>query len=94
MGRGGASEVLPLQKKRGGDKVLASLKGGTKGFGEVLIRVLEVLTILEGGHKRFPPCKKKGGGGGHNKFDPVLRGSQKVLDPRFSHFVAPPPPRN
>ena len=38
----------------------------------------------------FPPPKRVGGGG-HEKFYPVLRGSQKVLDPRFSHFVAPTP---
>ena len=27
-------------------------------------------------------------------FDPVLRWAQKVLDPRFSHFVAPLPKLN
>ena len=35
------------------------------------------------------------GGGGREKFYPVLRGwgvgVQKVSDLRFSHFVAPPP---
>ena len=35
---------------------------------------------------------KGGGGGGLEKFYPVLRwgGAQNVLDPRFPHFVAPP----
>ena len=49
-GGGGASDVLPLQKG-GMRKVLAILKwgGGTKRFVVVLTRVLEVLTILEGG---------------------------------------------
>ena len=28
-------------------------------------------------------------GGGHKKLTPVLRGVQKVLELRFSHFVAP-----
>ena len=48
--------------------------------------MLEVLTIMEGGHKRFPTFKK----GERKKFYTVLRG-QKVSDPRFSHFVAPLP---
>ena len=30
--------------------------------------------------------------GGREKVYPVLRGARKVSDPRFSHFVAPPPP--
>ena len=44
-----------------------------------------------GGHKKFPLFK---GGGGREKFYPVLRGggAQTVLDPQFSHFVAPPLP--
>ena len=38
------------------------------------------------------PLFKRGGGDGREKFYPVLRGgAQKVLDPRFSHFVAPLP---
>ena len=38
----------------------------------------------EGG---FPLCNM----GGREKFYPVLKGAQKVLNPRFSHFVAPLP---
>ena len=34
--------------------------GGTKRFGVVLKWVLEVITILEGVHKRFPPSKSGG----------------------------------
>ena len=74
-----------LQNGRGGGGVLAILKGGGHNFGVVLTRVLKVLTILEERHKR----------GGRKKFYPVLRleggGGKKVSDPRFSHFVAPPP---
>ena len=52
--------------KRGGtDKVLAMLKGGTKGFEVVLARELEVLAIVIGGAKGFHPLK---GGGGTTKF--------------------------
>ena len=59
MGRGSASEVLPLQKKgRGAGKVFAILNWGHNKFGVVLTQVLEVLTILEGDHKRFPPFKR------------------------------------
>ena len=50
---------------------------------------LEVLAIMKGGRKKFPPFKR---GGGREKFYPVLRGGeQNVSDPRFSHFVAPRP---
>ena len=41
------------------------------------------------GHNKFPHFIKKGL---RKKFYPVLRGAQKVLDLRFSYFVAPPPP--
>ena len=63
---GGSSEVLPLQKG-GTEKVLAILKvvggggGCTKSFRVVLTRVLEVLTILEGGTTAFHPLKRGGG---------------------------------
>ena len=47
------------KKKRGGGGVLAILKGGgTTSFGVVLTRVLEVLTIAERDHKRFPPFQR------------------------------------
>ena len=51
-GGGGASEVLPPRKRR-----RAILKGATTSFGLVSTWVLNVLTILEGKHKRFPPFK-------------------------------------
>ena len=61
--------------------------GCTKSFGVVLTRVLEVLTILEGGgHKRFPPFKKEGG------WVDVKSLILSVSDLQFSHFVAPPSP--
>ena len=59
-GRGGASEVLPLQKGGGGaEKVLAMLKGGggTKSFEVVLARESEVLAILKGGAKSLYPLQ-------------------------------------
>ena len=76
------------QRKGGGgaEKVLAMLKGGTTSFGVWL----EELTILKGGGRKTLPLFKRevksftlawGGGGG----------GQKVLNLRFSHFVAPPP---
>ena len=57
MGGVGASEVLPLQKVGAEKRGKKREGGGTKCFVVVLTRVLEVLTILEGGHKRFPPLK-------------------------------------
>ena len=46
---------------------------------------------IEGGPENFPLFKR----GGARKVLPCLEGggggAQKVLDPRFSHFVAPPP---
>ena len=63
--------------------------GDTKRFEVVLTQELEVLAILMGGGtKSFHPLKV-----GAQKFLPCLeggRGVQKNLDPRFSHFVAPP----
>ena len=58
--RGGGSDVLPLQKKKGGGagKVLAIQKGGITCFGVVLRWVLEVSIILEGGTKGFHPLKR------------------------------------
>ena len=58
---GGASKVLLLQKERGAEYVLAKLKRG--GPQQVLTPEHEVLAILKGEHKMFPPIKKKGGGG-------------------------------
>ena len=50
------------------------------------------LAMLKGGTNIFHFLK-----GGHEKFYPVLTGgggAQKVWDPQFSHFVAPPTTRN
>ena len=63
------------------------LKGGTKSFEVVLTRELEVLAIVMGGRKKFPPFKRHG----TRSFTLSGGGAQKVYDPRFSHFVAPPP---
>ena len=41
-----------------------------------------------GGANSFYPLK---GGRGRKTFYPILRGAQKVSDPRFSHVVAPLP---
>ena len=83
----GQVKFYPYRKEGGGGEML---KGwGTKSFEVVLTQELEVLAIvMGGGRKKFPPSK----GGGRKKFYPVLRGVQKVSDPRFSHFVAPPLP--
>ena len=52
---------------------------------------LEVLAIVMGGGggcKEFLSLKR----GGHKKLYLILKvGEQKVSDPQFSHFVAPPP---
>ena len=45
----------------GTQNVLTMLKGGTTSFEVVLTQVFEVLVILMGGHKKFPPFKKEGG---------------------------------
>ena len=42
--------------------------GDATSFGEVLTRVLEVLTRGGGGHKQFPPFKRGGGGEEVNSF--------------------------
>ena len=47
--------------------------GGTKSLKVVLIRELEVLAIVMGKRKKFPPFKKKRGGG-RKRFYPALRG--------------------
>ena len=63
----------------GAEKVLAMLQGG---WGvETRFGVLEVLAILR---CRTPKVSTQ-------KFYLFLRGEKKVLDPQFSHFVAPIP---
>ena len=90
----GTCQVLPLQKKEGGggkETVLALLKGGgdgTTSFEVVLTHELDALAILKAGTKSFHPIKR----GWVQTVLPISRGvGQKVLDPRFPHFVAPPP---
>ena len=81
-GGGGGGGRQSLSHARGGTT------RGTQRFG-VHSQVLEVLSMLKWGCKRFPPFKK----GAQNVY-PVWRGVgvQKVLDVQFSHFVEPHPP--
>ena len=70
------------------DKDLAMLKrgGGDKKVWVNLTQGLEVLSMLKGGCKKFPPFKT-----GTRNVLPCLEGVQTVFDAQFSHFVAPPP---
>ena len=78
-------KFYPYERGGGAEKVLAKLKGGG---GHKKFRG-SFSHIVGGGREKFPLFKR---GGGRQKFYPVLRGgAQKVSDPRFSHFVAPPP---
>ena len=88
---GGGMGCNPKNKLKSGGagKDLAILKEKHTFFWVVLTRVLEVLTILEGGTKGFHPLKKKGGRV-LKKLLPCLEGgggAQKDLDPRSSNFV-------
>ena len=84
---GGAREVLPL-RKGGAERVLAILKGGHKMFWGCFYTIAWSFShIVGGGALSFHSLK-----GGARKVLPCLEGgAQKVSDPRFSHFVAPPP---
>ena len=55
----------------GATKRMGGGGGGTKGFEVVLTQELEVLAILKGRRKKFPPLKR---GGGHKRICPVLKG--------------------
>ena len=70
--RGGASEVLPLQKE-GAGRVFAILKGATTSFGVSfnMNACLRFRPYWREGTKGLHPSK---GGGGHIKFYTVLRG--------------------
>ena len=59
--------------------------GGTKFWGSFHT---EVLAILKRGAKGFHTLE---GRGAQNVLPCLEGGTQKVSDPRFSHFVAPPP---
>ena len=78
----------PYEKGAGGGGLAMPKGGGRKKFWGSFYT--EVLAILKGGAKGFHSLK----GRGRKMFHPVLRGggAQKVSDPRFSHFVPPPPP--
>ena len=76
-------------EKGGAEKVLAILEGGghNKFWGSFYS-----FSHIVGGHEKFPLFKR-----GTRKVLPCLGGggeARKVSDPRFSHFVAPPPPHN
>ena len=66
--RGGDGDGDGATKQEGGGQVkfYTYKKGSRKGFGVVLTRVLEVLTIMKGyiQRKGFHPSKVRGGGGG------------------------------
>ena len=79
--KGGSEKVFTMLNEGGG--------GSTTSFEEVLTRELEVLAIVMGGRKKCPPFKM--GGGGQNVLPCLEGGARKVLDTRFSHFVAPLP---
>ena len=51
--------LLMWTTKKGERNVSAMLKWGPKGFGVVSTQELEVLAILKGGCKKFPPLKKE-----------------------------------
>ena len=88
----GKRSFTPTKRGWGAEKALAMLKGrgwGEKTFWGSFLRKLEVLAIQKGeeGRIKFPK-------GVHNNLggESGGGGAQKVLDPRFSHFVAPPLP--
>ena len=64
--------------------------GGLTSFEVDLTRELEFLTILLGGGTKSFHLLKEGVAKGFTLS--CGGGGQKVLDPRFSHFVAYPPP--
>ena len=70
-------------------------RGDTTIFGVVLTQVLEVLAMLkEGDAQCFLPLKR-GARAVLSRLESwagVGVGRQKVVDSKFSHFVAPPPP--
>ena len=94
-GGGGQAKFYPT-KKKGGGGVRTSFSHaewgrGTTSFEVALTWKLNVLAIVLGiGAKSLHPLKKREGGG-RKKLYPVLRGVEKVLNPRFFHFVAPTP---
>ena len=91
MGWRGACEVIHLQNGGGGGRISFSHVeggGGHNKFGDSFYVVAWSFSHIEGGSKKFPVLKRmaakiftlSGGVGGFGK----------VLDPWFSHFVAPP----
>ena len=68
-------------EKGGGGSFSHAEGGGIKSFEVVLTRELEVLAIVLGGAKMFPPFKR---GGGRKHFYPVLKGGRKKF--QTQHF--------
>ena len=90
-GEGGHMKFYPYLK-RGAENVLAMLKGGHKKFrGSFYAAAWNFSLIVRGGAKSFHSLK---GGGVKSYTLSWGGGAQKVSDTQFSHFVAPPPPRN
>ena len=72
-------KFYPYKEGGGGGK---SVSHAARGGGvETSFGVLEVLAILRCRTQKVST----------QKFYPFLRGEKKVLDPKFSHFVAPIP---
>ena len=93
---GGASKVLPFSK--GGNSLRHAEGGGgqKKFWGSFSVEAYSFSHTERrggGGRKQFPPFKRGGA-----TFFPCLDvgggGARKASDPRFSHFVAPPPVPN
>ena len=82
---GGHVKFYPYEKGGGGD---AMLMGGYTKFWARYYAVAWSFSHTEwGAQNKFPLFKK---GGGTKSFTLSWGRAQKVLDPRFSHFVAPP----
>ena len=88
--RGGHVKFYPYEKGEGGGKSFSHAEGGGhKKFRGSFNTGAWSISHNDGGGgtKSFQPFK-----GGAQKVLPCLEvGAQKVLDPRFSHFVAPLP---
>ena len=86
-GGGGMWSFTPTKRGGGADKVLAKLKGGHNKFWGSFYAVAWDFSHIVGGRKKFPLFKR---GGARKVLTCLEVGAQTVLDPVFSHFVAPP----
>ena len=93
MGRGWGWQVKFYSPETGGGgRVSATLNGGTNCFGGRFHAVACRFSHTEWGHKKFPLCKREGGGGGAQQVLPCLeRGRNKFRACDFPIFLAPPP---